>query len=159
MKLLGIDPGLTGAMAIIDGDTLVKVHDMPVQGGEIEGRQLYEMLFLLQSMDPVERCYIEQLQPMPKNGSQSNYTNGLSFGICVTVLKIVGLSFERVRPSVWKSQSGLTGKDKHASLALARELWPEQLDNLHLVKHHNRAEAALIARWGYYRRIREGLQK
>jgi hypothetical protein len=40
---IGIDCGLTGAIAILDGDELV-VHDMPIVGGGVDGSALSELL-------------------------------------------------------------------------------------------------------------------
>jgi crossover junction endodeoxyribonuclease RuvC len=153
MRLLGIDPGVTGALAILEDGRLVKLLDMPTAGGEVDAGILHAQLAWLQQMEPVEWCFLEQTHAMPSIGSKANYSQGFSLGTIIACLKAVAIPFERVRPTDWKIGSGLRGKAKDASLALARELWPDQAGQLNLAKHHNRAEAALIARHGLLTRI------
>jgi hypothetical protein len=50
-----------------------------------------------------------------------------------------------VQPRVWKAHYGLKS-DKAASLTTARALYPSA--PLNLAKHHNRAEAVLLAHYG-----------
>lgn len=55
------------------------------------------------------------------------------------------LDVRRVAPQTWKRFYGLSS-DKGAALAMARQFWPHY-EALKRAKDHNRAEAALIARW------------
>jgi len=153
MRIIGIDPGVDGAMALWDGGT-IKVWDLPVEGGEIDGRELSIHLATLNVVERIDMVFLEETTAMPKIGSKANYSQGLSRGIIVTAVKIAQIPLTRVRPAIWKRNQGLSS-DKAASLKLAKELWPDQADRFKLVKHHNRAEAALIARYGAYTLIHQ----
>jgi hypothetical protein len=60
-----------------------------------------------------------------------------------------GCSYELVNPQTWKRQM-MPGeaRDKNAARLKAIQLFPSVADDLKLVKHHNRAEALLLAEWG-----------
>ena len=85
---------------------------------------------------------------MPKNGSIASFKLGVSYGVCLGVVESLSHPLIKLRPQAWKGLNGLLRQPKEASRQLAIELWPDKAEHLHLVKHHNRAEAALIARAG-----------
>ena len=151
-RVVGVDPGLTGAMAALNGAG-VALFDLPVSKGELDGYALCAELVLANEIDPIDAVFVEETHAMPKNGSKANYSQGFSFGSIVTAVRIAKLPLHRVAPSTWKTKMGLRGKTKEASRHLAAELWP--LAEFRLVKHHNRAEAALIARYGLYHVLHE----
>ncbi|MGH2928174.1 MAG: hypothetical protein ACRDL8_08225 [Solirubrobacteraceae bacterium] len=64
------------------------------------------------------------------------------------------LPLELVTAATWKRALGL-GPDKHAALHKARLLFPTA--ELGLAKHHNRAEALLIAHWALRRPSTQGV--
>ena len=140
--IIGIDPGVTGAVAFLGFDTVV--HDMPPNP-----RDLAELLF---PFDRRDRAIVEQAQAMPKQGVSSTFKTGYGYGVIIGVLASLGIPYETVTPSVWKRAMGLQGKDKDASRSLARCYWPDA--PLSRVKDHGRAEALLIAEYG--RRKHEG---
>lgn len=154
MRILGIDPGVDGAVALWDSGTITRFIDMPTTthgtSREIDGRALWEHLSWLQHMQPVDCCFLEETHAMPKTGSQGNYSQGMSKGTIVTALRIATIPIQRVAPATWKLKSGLRGKEKVASLYLARELFPNRASDLKRAKDHNRAEAMLIARYGSF---------
>jgi crossover junction endodeoxyribonuclease RuvC len=145
VRVIGIDPGVTGAMAVLNGGS-VALFDLPVSGGEVNGVELWASLRLAHEIDPIDAVFMEETHAMPKTGSKGNYSQGVSKGAIVTAVKCAGLVLHRVAPATWKAKMGLRGKDKDFSRHLASELWPSS--DFNLVKHHNRAEAALIARYG-----------
>jgi len=59
----------------------------------------------------------------------------------------IGLEYRDVIPAKWKKQMGLINKDKDMSRMKALQLWPDRAEWLRYKKHHNRAEAALIAQY------------
>lgn len=152
MRILGIDPGVTGALAVWEEGKIASFLDMPTTSHttstEIDGRILWEHLTWLQAMQPVDHGFLEETHAMPKTGSQGNYSQGMAKGVIVTALRCASVPFTRVTPAAWKAKSGLRGKDKPAALFLARELFPDRADDLKRAKDHNRAEAMLIARYG-----------
>jgi crossover junction endodeoxyribonuclease RuvC len=151
--IAGIDPGMTGAVAVFHGGKLERVEDMPTYDGAVDGLELAALL------EGVDYAYIENQHPMPRNGSIASFKLGMNFGIGLAILSQLAISTRRIPASRWKSYNGLIGKNKDASLLLARELWPEHRDRFRNKAHHNRAEACLIGRYGVYRQITEGVEE
>ena len=152
---LGIDPGLSGAVAVLDhAGELVSVTDLPVirdlslawiDGGELQS------IILTALQGRQARALIERVSSMPGQGIASSFLFGVGFGSVLSVLQALRIPLEFVTPGVWKKSYGLS-KDKHASLHKARLLFPSA--ELHLAKHDGRAEALLIARYAQGRAVR-----
>lgn len=149
MIVIGIDPGMTGALAVFGSGRLMQVHDMPTFDGRVDGIELSEII------DGADVIYLENTHPMPKNGSIASYKLGLNTGIVIGVIQSLGQPLIRIPSSTWKRYSGLLGKPKEAAIGLARELYPAMNDMLKRQRDHNRAEAVLIGRYGVYRQIQE----
>ena len=108
--IVGIDPGITGGIACIFHGKLVGVEAMPVHDGRADGRELDE---ILNHWEP-DAVYLENTQPMPKNGSIASFSLGLNTGIVIGVVQSNSFRLVRVRPIDWKRKMGLVGKDKNA---------------------------------------------
>ena len=152
MRIVGIDPGVTGALALHAGGYLMDVADMPVYDGRTDPQGLR---VLLESWEP-DVIYIEQTQAMPKNGSIASFSLGMNSGIIIGVCGAMSHPFVRVRPVAWKRKMGVLQKDKNAVRGIVREIYPEWADSLKRVKDHNRAEAVLISRYGVTTQLQEG---
>lgn len=146
MIVMGIDPGMTGALAVIAQGKLVAVEPMPTYDGRVDGQEIDTMLG---EYEP-DCVYVENTQPMPKNGSIANYSLGLNTGIVIGAVTSNRFRLVRVRPVDWKRKMGLIGKDKNASRGLARELFPDFADRYRRVRDDGMAEACLIARYGVF---------
>lgn len=157
MIVCGIDPGVAGAIAVHDRGKLTDVIDMPVLDGRTDGAALYEIL-ALDTLDNNVIVYLENTQPMPKNGSIASYSLGLNTGIIVGVVQSLRHPLVRVRPQTWKGKMSVTRKDKNAIRGIVRELYPEHADLFKRVKDHNRAEAVLISRYGVATQLQEANQ-
>jgi Holliday junction resolvasome RuvABC endonuclease subunit len=144
--IVGVDPGVTGGLACIRHGTLDNVQPMPVYNGRADGMAIDEMLT---DWEP-DAVYLEDTQPMPKNGSIASFSLGLNTGIVVGAVTANHFKLVRVKPQAWKKKMGLTGKDKNASRGLARELFPQFAEHFKLVKNDGLAEACLIARYGVF---------
>jgi hypothetical protein len=144
VRVVGIDPGVTGALALHDGGKLVGVEDMPVYDGRTDGHDLADML---EAWQP-DVIYIEQTQAMPKNGSIASFSLGMNSGIIIGVCGALSHPFVRVRPVTWKRKMSVLQKDKNGVRGIVREIYPEWADTFKRVKDHNRAEAVLISRYG-----------
>ena len=142
MRIAGVDPGVTGGMALYADGTLFEVVDMPVFDGTASGEGIAH---LLGSWLP-EVVVVEFVQPMPKNGSIASFSLGKNFGIVLGVAGAMSYPLVKMRPNEWKKRMGLLKKPKSASRGMATELWPTHADCFRLAKHDGRAEAALIAR-------------
>jgi hypothetical protein len=144
--IVGIDPGVTGGLAVIREGRLAGVEPMPVHNGRADGMGIDELLVMWEP----DAVYLEDTQPMPKNGSIASFSLGLNTGIVIGAVTANAFALVRVKPQLWKKRMGLTGKPKDASRGLARELFPEFADKFKLVKSDGLAEAALIARYGAF---------
>lgn len=139
----GIDPGLTGAIAILGEDGhIAEVIDMPIIDKELDGPGFW---YLFNDWD-IAHAYIERSQPMPKQGVVSTFHYGALFGDLRTAIKAKGIPQTRVTPQAWK-KTQLAGmpKEKIQSVLRVNQLYPE----LGLRKtQHGRADAILICRHG-----------
>lgn len=141
---VGIDPGLSGAIAVMDADGVgAEVWDMPTLGGEVNPTQLGTLLRSVHA----PYATIEDVHSMPKQGVKSSFGFGVSKGIALGVLGALGIPYVRVTSSAWKRDMRVTS-DKATALRLANERWPSLAEDLRLKKHDGRAEALLIADWG-----------
>jgi len=155
--VVGIDPGITGAIAVLCDGRLISVIDMPVNDGRCDGGELTEILEAI-VIHYETFVFVEDTQPMPKNGSIASFKLGLNTGVVLGVVQALSLPLRRVRPSEWKRGQGLIGKTKNASRGLASEIYPTFANQFRLVKNDGRAEAALIARHGVSVLIKEAFE-
>lgn len=146
MIVIGIDPGLTGAIAFIDTvtDKLISVIDMPVAGGQIVATILHHTLHVR----PVAKAYIEKVGARPGQGVSSMFKFGRGLGVVEGVLGSMEIPIEWLSPQAWKKPLGLIGKDKDAARLLAIECYPEMAEHFRRKKDGGRADAALIAKAG-----------
>lgn len=157
MLTLGVDPGLTGALALLDADGQPElVADLPViRDGRlawIDGGALQNTLLDALRGRPC-RAVVERVSAMPKQGIASAFNFGVGIGSVLAVLQTLRLPLEFVTPAAWKGAMGL-GRDKRASLDKARLLFPTA--DLSLAKHDGRAEALLLAYHAQARRQQSG---
>jgi crossover junction endodeoxyribonuclease RuvC len=148
---IGIDPGLGGAIAVLNCGRFVSVTDMPTTlrgvGSvkyEVNGGALAQLLKAAAPADVGVSVALERVNAMPGQGVSSVFSLGDSFGSARTAVGSVGFELHLIPPAKWKKHFGLSS-DKEAARALAVRLFPEA--PLGLKKYVDRAEALLIARW------------
>ena len=135
--LLGIDPGKTGGIAILDTRELtVETWMMPDTT-----RDLHDMIA---GMPAIMVCAIEKPFYPPQNGPANAGAKGEAYGIIKGALAWRDIPFHEVRPSDWKRSLNIP-TDKTAARQRASEFFPANSDQWKLAKHDGRAEAALIA--------------
>jgi len=144
---IGIDPGKTGAVAIIYRDSYA-AEDIPLMaGGDVNVNELSNM-FVLYTPERRVFCLIEKAQPMPKQGVVSVFNYGKHYGELMAWLKIMMISFQEISPNKWKREFQLLGKDKKESVAVCQKLFPEaELKTPRGRLLHGRAEALLLAEY------------
>jgi len=146
---IGIDPGISGAIAILDNELrLVAVYDMPVMAGTGKRQQVNgaELARIIKSYLLVDfTAYVERVSAMPKQGVASMFSFGTSYGIVLGVLAALQIPAVLVTPQSWKKKAGLTGKDKDHTRTLAQQLYPGA--ELGRKKDIGRADALCIARF------------
>jgi hypothetical protein len=142
---LGIDPGLTGAVAIVDlkGD-LIDVYDMPVVDRQVNA---VELALTFDTFPADEQIVaIERVGSMPGQGVASTFRFGVSYGIVVGVVGALGHRTLHPTPAKWKADMGLNA-DKERSRKAAIDRWPKRAEFFARKKDDGRAEAALLALW------------
>lgn len=148
MLILGIDPGLNGAFALLDDGRLVNVDDLPTMGvgakRQLNGGALADAL----RSRGVGLAVVEQVGSMPGQGIASTFRFGLAVGQILGVLQGLDIPIIRAAPVSWKRSFNL-GSDKEHSRATAINLFPAQRGRFARKLDHGRAEAALIALWGH----------
>lgn len=151
IMIIGIDPGITGAVAILNDDgSLHDVFDMPViQPGKRKRINSSGLARLIEEnmSEFVTVAYIEQVGAMPGQGTASMFSFGHAAGVADGVLAALSIPIEYVTPQIWKKNYSLNGKDKEASRAKGIQLYPQA--SLARKKDVGRAEAILIARYGF----------
>lgn len=144
--ILGVDPGLSGAIAFLFPGHLasdrVTVEDVPVADGEIDGANLAARLVQMRPTMAV----IERVGAMPGQGVSSTFKFGQALGTVLGVVAALGIPIERVHSTRWKRHFRLSA-DKEEARALALRRFPDACKSLARKKDHGRAEAALIALW------------
>jgi hypothetical protein len=142
---LGIDPGLTGAVAAVNGaGQLLDVFDMPVIDKQVSATLLAQKIVDIAPAGTV--IAIENVASMPGQGVASTFKFGRSYGV---ILGVTGaLQYPTLHPTAtaWKKSMGLNS-DKDHSRKQAVYMWPEWAKWFELKKHDGRAEAAILARW------------
>ena len=147
--IIGIDPGLQGAIAVLgDNLGLFAVYDMPVMALSKGKNQVNAagLATILREVLVPTVAYLEQVSAMPGQGVSGMFSFGTSYGIVQGVLAALRIPMVLVRPQAWKARAGLTGKDKDLARTLAIRLYPSA--ELSLKKHIGRADSILIARYG-----------
>jgi hypothetical protein len=139
-RILGIDPGKTGAIARLVDGYLTAVVDMP---DTIAG-----IVAALDDLAPIDRAVVERAQAMPSQGIAGTFRYGVHYGSILGVLAARRIPVDTVPPATWKRALGL-GSDKTAARRRAGELWPAMAGEFRRVKDDGRAEAALIAHWAH----------
>jgi hypothetical protein len=138
--ILGIDPGKSGAIALLDTDDMqVKTYDMP---GTLD-----EKMGLIAGFGPVKCCWLERPFFPRMIGIKNAVTIAVAYGELKACLFFGGVPTFEVDPSAWKKTMRLS-TDKNASRALASQYFPDCSDQWARVKDDGRAEAALIALYG-----------
>lgn len=158
MKIvLGIDPGLSGALAFFQLDALgleaYDVVDMPTISNPYGKGNVVDMhgLAALMSALPFEvaAVYIEVVAAMPNQGAASMFKFGAVSAAPEAMAIALGYRVIKLKPNSWKKEMKLINKPKDASLALARDYFPRLGNRLNLAKHEGRAEALLIGLIGH----------
>ena len=157
MIFIGIDPGVSGAVAAV-GPNTCEVEDIPTVdvGGtgrtlrKVDGLALAKMLRRFVPAGNACLVVLEDVHVMPssKSGSAANTSLLHSKGVIEGVLAVLRMQTELVNSQRWKRLYDI-GADKNKALATARTLYPVLAQSrLARVKDHNRSEALLMAHFG-----------
>ena len=153
--IIGIDPGVTGSLAVILPDNSIRIFDLPTaQTDGFTGIDPIEFYRLLIEIKGVSECvaYCEKSILPPGNGKMTTRSIYDCRGVIRTALALKNIPLKYVPPGTWKKFHGIpAGSDKEYSRGLAKQIRPDISEQLARKKDHNRAEAVLIALYGQNR--------
>lgn len=165
MLIIGIDPGLSGAVALNQGRSVetwrIPVHTLAHSARKknkltthIDGRELRALCGELALLEPAA-VWIEDVGGRPGDGAHNAFRFGLVCGQIRECFEAAGHIVRFVSPAVWRAKLGVRsyasqhGLDtKTSSRRLAAELWPASAHQWAKKTYDGHAEAALIAEFG-----------
>ena len=157
MLIIGIDPGISGAICFFENGQVKEIIDMPVMADgkknkrQINGPQTYNEISTRINKFPKKDIIvvIEQVSAMPGQGVTSMFNFGQSFGVLKGICSAMQLSMFFIRPAKWKKYFGLIKTEKDASRTKVIEIFPYISSKLSRKKDSNKADAVLIASFFY----------
>ena len=161
MKVVGIDPGLSGAIAILEHNKVIGIFDMPVMSEgkknkrQLNSAQLVNILKENINNNDETTIIVEQVNAMPGQGVTSMFNFGQTFGAIKGVCAALNLPIFFVRPSKWKKHFELINSSKDASRTKVIEMYPSLSNQLAKKKDVNKSDAILIARFYSETRLNE----
>ena len=153
MKIIGIDPGLSGGIAVLENNQVLSIFDMPVMSeGKKNKRQLNSAQLVTLIKENIKSSedvavIVEQVNAMPGQGVTSMFNFGQTFGAIKGVCAALGLPIFFVRPSKWKKHFELINSSKDSSRTKAIEMYPAFSNQLAKKKDVNKSDAILIGRF------------
>ncbi len=153
MIVVGIDPGLSGAIAILENNKVLNIFDMPVMAEgkknkrQLNSAQLVNIIKDSTKPDAEIAVVVEQVNAMPGQGVTSMFNFGQTFGAIKGVCAALELPIFFVRPSKWKKHFELINSSKDSSRTKVIEMYPSLSSQLAKKKDVNKSDAILIARF------------
>ena len=157
MLIIGIDPGITGAICFFEDGKIIAVIEMPnmpegkKNKRQVNGAQVYhEISKKIKNLEKKDiKVVIEQVSAMPGQGVTSMFNFGQSFGVLKGICSAMQIPMYFTRPAKWKKYFNLINSEKDASRTKAIEVFPYFSSQLSKKKDSNKADAILIASFFY----------
>lgn len=151
--IMGIDPGLSGAVAVLDdAGGVVLLEDLPVVQfstarikNRVDGALLADML--KPYAGDIRLAVVERVGARPGEAPSGAFSFGYTSGVIAGVLGALGVPVSLPSPVTWKRAMNL-GADKDLSRSRAIDMFPSMAGKLKRKSDHDRAEALLLAAWG-----------
>ena len=161
MIIVGIDPGIAGAICFFSDGKVIDVIDMPTMAEgkknkkQVNSSQIFnEISERIKTIDKKNvKVVIEQVSAMPGQGVTSMFNFGQSFGVIKGICSAMELPIFYVRPAKWKKHFNLINSEKDASRTKVIDMFPRISNKLSRKKDNNKADAILIAQ--YFENTRE----
>jgi crossover junction endodeoxyribonuclease RuvC len=151
VRVLGIDVGLNGAIALLEDGQILEVHDMPTV--TLERNSKTKRMVNAQALSEIVRnakadaAYLERLSAMPGQGVTSMFSMGQSLGVVLGILAAIDVPTTTIPPRTWQKALDVPqGKD--GSRYRAAQLFPKEAARFSRVKDDGRSDAVLIAVYG-----------
>ena len=158
--VIGIDPGLHGALALLEfqsGDPHPTIHfarDMPL--AKVRGKDQLELGVLAgwlcepRFLADEPHVWIEDVHAAPGQGVSSMFRFGYAAGAITGLVVGLGLAITQITPQRWQHIAGVGDKGPDAARHRAGQLFPRSAQLFERKMDHNRADAALIAFAGWH---------
>jgi crossover junction endodeoxyribonuclease RuvC len=158
--IIGVDPGIGGAIAVFGSESgrLLTVFDMPVVEDGPKGRRRVNPYLLKSELLLTSRTFpaladvenavavIEKVGPLPNEGAVGAFSFGVSAGVVFGLMAGIGIPVRFITPQEWKKRLRFPPKaDKEFSRGRAIETWPDKAALFARKRDDGRSEAALIA--------------
>ena len=153
MIIFGIDPGVNGAISVLENKKVLNFYDMPtmIDGKknkrQVNGAQLVNIIKGQLNNNEEIVIVAEQVNAMPGQGVTSMFNFGQSFGVIKGICSALSLPIYFVRPTKWKKHFNLLKTNKDASRTKVIEIYPEISSGVSKKKDLHKADAILIARY------------
>lgn len=153
--VLGLDPGVTGALAIVEGTQALVLEELPVlKVGTAMSRQRRDLdlaeihKFLVPIAGAIDHAFVEKVSARPGQGVTSMFRFGYASGSLHGLLVALGIPLTFVAPQTWQKAMGV-GPGGDAARARAKELYPASQASFTRKADEHRADAVLIATYGH----------
>ena len=153
---IGVDPGQSGAFALLADGEPVRVFDMPISSRKAGGHEVNPAAIVIELRAALAHypgshifAVMEQVAARPGQGVSSMFRFGESYGIVKGVLAAMGIGYRSVTPGVWKRHCCLTGSNKDTARTQTIQQFPAAAEWLQRKRDIGRADAILIARWAW----------
>ena len=163
MIIIGIDPGVSGAISVLENKKVIDVFNMPtmIDGKknkrQVNGSQVANILKDSLGSEKEIAVVVEHVNAMPGQGVTSMFNFGQTFGAIKGICAALSLPIFFVRPAKWKKHFELINSSKDASRTKAIEMYPSISNQLSKKKDVNKSDAILIARFYSETRMQEDL--
>lgn len=155
MIILGIDPGLNGALALFDPEhSRLRTLPLPVvrkdapsnrKARTVRELDLHRLAGWFRTQGQwITFAVLEKVHAHPGQGVSSMFRFGQITGQLEMAVVMGGIPLYYVTPQVWRKETK-TPKGKDGSLLQARNLFPQQALEFSRRADEGKAEAALIA--------------
>ena len=153
MIIIGIDPGVSGAICILTDGKITEIYEMPtmIDGKknkkQVNGAQVANII--KERLDDKKEIavVVEHVNAMPGQGVTSMFNFGQSFGVLKGICAALKLPVHFIRPVKWKKHFNLINTEKDASRTKVIEVFPYISSKISKKKDANKADAILIARF------------
>ena len=150
--IVGIDPGVSGAICILRNGKVSMTCDMPIMvDGTKSKRQVNAAelanILINEKIGEHDKIILESVSAMPGQGVTGMFSFGQSFGVIKGVCAALKLPLHLVRPVKWKKHFNLLNSEKDASRTKVIEMYPYISSEVSKKKDANKADAILIAKY------------
>ena len=155
MIIIGIDPGVSGAICILTDGKITEIYEMPtmIDGKknkkQVNGAEVTNIINKELVNEKDINVVIEHVSAMPGQGVTSMFNFGQSFGVLKGICAALKLPVHFIRPVKWKKHFNLINTEKDASRTKVIEVFPYISSKISKKKDSNKADAILIARFFY----------